>query len=99
MRTPKIWDRVTPGDLARVSNLWPEFIPIELHKICIWDFDAFLESNWIKTHHFKLHYEFTIQRVALSLLGLTQYHVFTLLNGKGQGIFTLQLATFLKAWN
>ena len=23
MRTPKIWDRVSPGNLARVSNLWP----------------------------------------------------------------------------
>ncbi len=22
MRTPKIWDRVSPGNLARVSNLW-----------------------------------------------------------------------------
>jgi hypothetical protein len=21
--TPKIWDRVSPGNLARVSNLWP----------------------------------------------------------------------------
>ena len=22
--TPKIWDRVSPGNLARVSNLWPD---------------------------------------------------------------------------
>ena len=21
--TPKIWDKVSPGNLARVSNLWP----------------------------------------------------------------------------
>jgi hypothetical protein len=76
-----------------------QFIPIELHSICIWDFDGLSESNWIKTHHFESHYEFTIQLVALSLLGLTQYHVFTLLNGKSHGIFTLQFATFLIAWN
>jgi hypothetical protein len=23
LRTPKIWDRVSLGNLARVSNLWP----------------------------------------------------------------------------
>jgi hypothetical protein len=23
LETPKIWDRVSPGNLARVSNLWP----------------------------------------------------------------------------
>ena len=27
MRTPKNWSRVSPGNLARVSNLWPGFCP------------------------------------------------------------------------
>ena len=25
--TPKIWDRVSPGNLARVSNVWPDWAP------------------------------------------------------------------------
>ena len=29
MRTPKIWDRASPGNLARVSNLWPARRPGE----------------------------------------------------------------------
>ena len=41
--TPKIWDRVSPGNLARVSNLWPAQKSPEL---CTWEPVEGGEDTW-----------------------------------------------------
>jgi hypothetical protein len=49
MRTPKNWSRVSPGNLTRVSNLWPATGGF---RTCVWPTHRNRESN--ETIHFPI---------------------------------------------